>query len=374
MNPTLTRKYLRLALGGNMDEEEQNQFAGASATVAGLGNGLLDAFDQPNEYGHQSVGTTAAKSALSYGAAGASIGGPVGAGVGAALGLGMGLVNGFKARKQDGIARTQKFMTEQQSEKNRSAAAIASDPTLISGYRNAQMFADGGTISNVTPQVASGDKSVNGIPDYLYYLKAVQTGNHEAANSMIAHLTGIQKPETISSLQFLGKSMQNSNVFDLAKRNLNTEKDPEMRTLYGQLNENPDLFNKFQFNFPKSVAVKAAGGTIDAPLAKAYMTGGTAKPLSSDTTELQGNSHAEGGIDIPQMGANVEGGETTAQNFVFSKELGFAKLHKPIAKAKGIIENKPQTIERLNAMKHLNQQEKSLAMSQEYLKQQLGIQ
>lgn len=383
----LTNNYgqSKKALGGSLDKtdvDNQAQFSGAASTVAGIGNGILDAFDSPNEYGHQAVGTTAAKSALSFGAAGASVGGPVGAGIGAALGLGVGLFNGIKAKRQETGMRAQKFTTMQTNEMNRSSAAIASDPNLITGYKNAQMFAGGGQLPTATASAASAlgnpssDRNMDTIPDYLYYIKAMQSGNSDAANQMIGHLNGIRTPQTIANLQFLGKSLKTSNVYDIAKRNVGTETDPQMKLLYNQLNQNPGLVDSMNYGLQKpagDMAVKAAGGTIKAPLAQAYMNGGNAKSLSSDTTELQGNSHAEGGIEIPQVGAEVEGGETTADNFVFSKQLGFAQLHKPIAKAKGIIEKKPQTAERVNAMKLLNKQENKLALSQEYLKQRMGI-
>jgi hypothetical protein len=98
------------------------------------------------------------------------------------------------------------------------------------------------------------------------------------------------------------------------------------------------------------------------------MQGGTATSLSSDSVELNGNSHAQGGIQIPQVGAEVEGGETARGSYVFSKELGFAKLHRPVAKAIGIIEKKPQTPERINSLRRLKQQENELAMAQESVK------
>ena len=109
------------------------------------------------------------------------------------------------------------------------------------------------------------------------------------------------------------------------------------------------------------------------PFVDQTLSGGYAKPLSSSATEFIGNSHAQGGIQIPDMGAEVEDGETTAGNFVFSKELGFAKLHRPIAKAIGKIEKKPQTRERVEALNRLKKREQDLATAQEEYKAQMGI-
>lgn len=109
------------------------------------------------------------------------------------------------------------------------------------------------------------------------------------------------------------------------------------------------------------------------PLAQLISSGGNAKTLSSDNTLIKGKSHAEGGIQIPELDTEVEGGETTKGNFVFSKNLGFAQQHLPIAKAIGIIEKKPQTPERVNSLRRLRDREQSLAQQQEQLKQINGI-
>jgi N-acetyl-anhydromuramyl-L-alanine amidase AmpD len=118
----------------------------------------------------------------------------------------------------------------------------------------------------------------------------------------------------------------------------------------------------------------AGGGAINAPLTEAVTEGGTSTPLSSDSVEFKGPSHAAGGIQLPQVGAEVEGGETAKGSFVFSKELGFAKLHRPLAKAIGKIELKPATPDRKTALSLLRAREGRLAQAQETYKQVHGIQ
>lgn len=110
------------------------------------------------------------------------------------------------------------------------------------------------------------------------------------------------------------------------------------------------------------------------PLNDLITSGGDAKKLSSENALIQGNSHAEGGIQIPELNAEVEGGETTLGEFVFSKKLGYADQHKPIAIAKGKIEKKPQTLERANSMRLLRDKEQRLATEQETIKKYLNIQ
>lgn len=126
----------------------------------------------------------------------------------------------------------------------------------------------------------------------------------------------------------------------------------------------------------------AAGGYISSPYSAATSTGnlvtqkttgGSVRALSTNDSTFSGPSHEQGGIDLPNQDAQVEGGETAAGGYVFSKRLGFAQAHKPIARAIGKIEQKPQTPERAASMKLLHKKENDLKLSQEYLKHELGI-
>lgn len=100
--------------------------------------------------------------------------------------------------------------------------------------------------------------------------------------------------------------------------------------------------------------------------------GGSLTPLNSQAVAVNGQSHEQGGVQLPQ--AEVEGGESISKGFVFSDELGFAALHKPIARAIGKIEDKPMNPIRRKTMEILQGREQGLALSQEFLKQRLGIQ
>lgn len=103
-------------------------------------------------------------------------------------------------------------------------------------------------------------------------------------------------------------------------------------------------------------------------MANTPVINGNLKPLSSKHTEVQGPGHEQGGVDLPNYGAEVEGQETTSGPRVFSHAMGFAKLHKPIARAFGKIESKPATEERINALKRLQQREEDLYQLQEQIK------
>lgn len=119
--------------------------------------------------------------------------------------------------------------------------------------------------------------------------------------------------------------------------------------------------------------MKAYGGNTltDNVMKQTYADGGSLDPMSSNSVEVKGQSHEQGGVQLPQ--AEVEGGETIANGFVFSKSLGFADLHKPIAKAMGKIEAKPMNPVRRKTMNILEGREQGLMLSQEFLKQRLGI-
>lgn len=123
----------------------------------------------------------------------------------------------------------------------------------------------------------------------------------------------------------------------------------------------------------EDVGYYADGGNMKSPLYNMHMKGGNAKSLSSTSVEFQGRDHEEGGIKIPKLNVEVEDNETTKGSFVFSDKLGFAKLHKPIAKAIGRIEKKPQTPERINSLRRLKGREDELAKQQEYLKRSLNL-
>jgi hypothetical protein len=120
--------------------------------------------------------------------------------------------------------------------------------------------------------------------------------------------------------------------------------------------------------------IKAMGGNVsNNNLAKEITLSGEAKPMSSDTAEFVGPPHEDGGIQLPNVNAEVEGKETSTGDYVFSDRLGFAKLHKKLAKAMGKIESKVMSPERVAAMKFLKGQENNLKMRQEFVKHQMGL-
>jgi len=103
-----------------------------------------------------------------------------------------------------------------------------------------------------------------------------------------------------------------------------------------------------------------------------YMSGGKLKALSSESVEVEGNSHEEGGVHLGNN-VEVEGEETIKGDFVYSDVLGFAKRHKPIARAIGKMEKKVPNNMTNSTIKFLKTKEELLKKEQEDLKEVLGL-
>lgn len=116
------------------------------------------------------------------------------------------------------------------------------------------------------------------------------------------------------------------------------------------------------------------GGSLKTEFMRYKAQGGSLSKLSADSVEVKGPSHAQGGVQLPEAQAEVEGGETIKGDYVMSKKLGFAQLHKPIAKAIGQIEQKPVTATTLGSLQRLRDQEQALMLMQEYTKAKNNLQ
>lgn len=102
--------------------------------------------------------------------------------------------------------------------------------------------------------------------------------------------------------------------------------------------------------------------------------GGNFQKLSNNNYEVVGRKHEDGGVKLPNQGVELEGEETVNNdNFVFSEKLGFAPIHKKIARQIGKIEKKPSDRFTRNSLDILHQKEEKLKQEQEDLKSYLGI-
>jgi hypothetical protein len=101
--------------------------------------------------------------------------------------------------------------------------------------------------------------------------------------------------------------------------------------------------------------------------------GGSIEPMSSQDVKVEGPSHAAGGVPIPSMGVELEGGETVNNGFVFSKKLGFAKPAEAIAKQLGKAEARPENSINKATVAALQRKTELLKVHQEAAKQAAGI-
>jgi len=307
---------------------------GALSAYGQIGAGLIDAIDKPDQFGGRSMAGSIGSSVLSSAGTGAAIGSAI-PGVGTALGAGAGALVGavsgfFRGRSNNQQARNLRnamaFNALRQAN-NYSAAQLAADPTLATGTNEQSYFKHGGGI-HIKPSHRGR---------FTAYLKRTGSTLSEALHSKNAHVR------------------QMANFARNAKKWKHEDGGPiTMREYVKAGTTDPGFSNQSPFN-------------------DLISSGGNAKALSSDNSIIKGKSHADGGVVMDALNTEVEGGESTLNNFVFSKKLGYAQQHIPIAKAKGKIEKKPRTLERANSLRRLMQREQELAQQQEAYKAQNGL-
>jgi hypothetical protein len=160
------------------------------------------------------------------------------------------------------------------------------------------------------------------------------------------------------------------NSFNQLKKDAST-----VSSLYKKANGGTVKRPQAQFTDYTGTKMYGPGGSMASNyMANQKAVGGSIQPMSKDASIAVGPSHEQGGIALPDQQAEIEGGETMSGDYVFSKQLGFAALHKPIAKAQGKIEAKASTPERLNTLKLLADKTNKLKLAQEYMKKQLNLQ
>jgi hypothetical protein len=111
------------------------------------------------------------------------------------------------------------------------------------------------------------------------------------------------------------------------------------------------------------------GGQV--PISHTLGIGGKLDKLSENRYEVDGRSHDEGGVKFPNEQVELEGGESGSGDYIFSKELGFADKHIPIAKMIGKMDKKPTNRITAQTIEHLEQREQQLKQRQEEVKSYL---
>ena len=367
-----------------------------------LGTQLLNSGNEPGMYSPYKAGSQSFKLGATGAIEGAQQGfktfGPLGAAAGAVIGGGVGYLQGNKMEKE----RLKQLGTLNSQYREQVAAqqqfGAQQNANYFADTKKAQMYGNGGqllpppivdntAVHQLTPQVKR--PLVLNTPEYY-----TKKRNQKLISGFLNTGAAIAPPGASSAFDAagvvydLGTEGETNPVGIVLKNNRKvivdkTAKEIEYKTVPGlgrlwnayEAYENFSDASKYQDSLNMTKQKKAMGGPLSQNLlANQKAIGGSMSPMSKDTTLAIGPSHEEGGIDLPTQGAQVEGGETTDKNYVFSKVLGFADLHKPIAKAQGKIENKPATPERIEALNRLQQKTEKLKTLQEYFKQQLNLQ
>jgi len=383
-----TYRKAKLADGGGMD------YMSLIQSVAAMGNAVVDATAKPDPVsGRTSILDDTIKGEFSM----------------EPLGPTLALLKGLKEKMAAGNELKQQALAQNLAEKNNN---VGLHPELLEGYKNSGYYAFGGPMDDGGGRKKSKLNSTVRTPFNRYSAQIDfdgKTGNFDPDKTMkimASFMRNNMPPESDRPSNNYNPDWQHTsfdpaidgNAVTYAANGGSIHIDPANKGKFNALKaktgksteelthssnpltrkravfaQNASHWNK-KANGGEMTKFAETGTDISAPIARMFMSGGKAKPLSSDNAIMVGKSHAEGGIDIPEMNAEVEGGETTKGDYVFSKRLGFAGLHKPIAMAKGKIEAKPLTPDRVNALKLLSGKEDVLRQQQELLKSKLGVQ
>lgn len=267
------KRYRMMDAGGNFDLSNSRVSSGMGVPLAAAG--VVDSVFGADNMGRQPIGAATVSGAIRGAAVGSSFG-PVGTAAGALIGGATSLFSNKSQKRQNDRILSQQQTAYDMMNRNRSAAAIQQDPSLVQGHLGASFYAMGGPM-----ETAGG--------------------------------TVLRKEDR------------------------------------GRARSRPLAENYL------SRMTKAEGGSLS--------------PMSNDSVAVNGPSHEQGGVQLPDNGAEVEGGESMKGNFVFSDRLGFADEHKRLERAIGRVQAKEvMTPEKVNAVKRMQDRVSQLALSQEYLK------
>lgn len=357
----LSKRYKKYA-GGGFTPPSAN--FGAGVSIANSATDILSAAaPEKDEFGRKAAGIDALKGAAS----GASMGmaaGPWGAAIGAVVGAGVGLTTNLIQKGKNERMIAQRQLSRNLQERERNQAILTNNPELVTGNINAEYMANGGPFSrneskSYNPNLAAKDKAFQ----KWYRANTLEGQNNKPySTAMDYDYYSFFKNNGVGSIQ--------DHFPDTYKRTTHPTFSDE--SIYAVPGNAGGHWDGDTFQPGKGKFMKANGG----PLAKSYMRaqGGSLKQLSYENVEVEGPSHENGGVQLPEQNAEVEGNETIHNDFVFSDRLGFADAHRTIAKAIGKIEKKGvMTPERVNAMERLETRQENLKQTQEYFKKMLSL-
>ena len=334
---------------------------GGTEAAAAITTPIVDMIDNGNSYGRQTGLASGLKMGSQFAAAGAALG-PVGAIAGGVLGLGAGLIGSIGAKKKENAMDRASADIASRESLAKGNARIAADPSLMYGDQNNQMFALGGSLKE--------DPKLKATADSLAY-KNMKLKTPIKTSAFGPNWDGLVEKKDLT-IGMWGNPLQGNTPRLIPTPVIPTAHTDHKGNLSGQKYQGSPATTKLIEERERQLRARSKRFENGGPLQQGLEKNNQLEPLNHQAVEVQGPSHEQGGVQIP--GAEVEGGETISKGFVFSEELGFSKLHKPIAKAIGKIEAKPLTAMRKRTLKALEKNEQELAIAQETFKSQLGIQ
>lgn len=390
----------------------------AGGTIA---DGLIDGLDPVDEFGTRSGAGATASGAVKGAMAGAALG-PFGIAGGAVIGGITSFFGNKKAQEAKQQELTKRSDRAAVTRDNRVRARIADNPDLQFGNADAQMYKLGGTVKGVPSKKFSIGKmiprSAGQAPDLLPDVAispgkiarfeeggeidpkkpkkvstkplATDTLTTRRGNKIVdADLVKVKESTGIA----WGSKKEYGDWLDTFASPLPTTSKSTVTYPYGKRGETmtqdewdyvrsvrkyPDVYkDKVQGtdNFiPGEIYSSEVRNTLQEYRTKnKKMAAGGVIPTSSTTSKVVGPSHDKGGVKIPEAGIEVEGGETIAGDFVFSKELGFADIHDKIGKAMGRNEKRPLTVLNKKTQEALVRKEGFLKIYQEQTKKDMGL-
>lgn len=353
---------------------------GAISAGAGLAGGLVDTVAPADAWGVRSNGSALGSGALKGAAAGAMFG-PEGALIGAGIGAVTGLLGNKKAQKAKNLEIKSENEQEDQIRQQRSANMIAANPNLKYGNLQASYYEIGGTMKGTGPTPPRTKRPLPAVMPKQRVMPSIAMAPGKQMNSSMAAGGKIVPPQyNLMKMNRPYKNYPFSKMTDGGHTFLTSDPSYSHPELVMGANGGQKMPKG---KLAKAMAMKQAQmpvqiqgpGQVQAPvpgmISKA--NGGKVVPLSSQDAKVEGPSHAEGGVKIPQAGVELEGDETVNNGFVFSKKLGFAQEHEKIAKAQGKVEKKPATIVNQNTLKALDRQTQLLKVAQEATKKRMGL-
>lgn len=182
--------------------------------------------------------------------------------------------------------------------------------------------------------------------------------------------------EVKARMDALRYNLKRDGIYDSGTEDFTEEHYEKAKKLFGETTDFRSIKSKEDFiwlmnniasNKSKKTMSKAEyGGLIK------MANGGKINIDSSGRGVVEGPSHKNGGVKIPELGVELEGDETLDGDFVFSKKLGFAAQHKKLMKGiKGT--QKDNTPLSIYTRKKLEEKEEMLKVKQEETKKSLGL-